>query len=1056
MAATSTIVDNFNGTVFGPAWVDVYGGATLDTATGRGRVPTAHTAGTPDYAGIQTDTTWTLDDIYVRVYPQDTNGATVDCYTTLAFEDATVAGTRITITFDHVAGTLVFSSQVEYFEATATSVPFSATAHTWWRLTVSGGNLLFRTSSDGSAWTTHRTITAPTWVTGGTGSVLLDAYRASGTASDAYFDNVNVAGAARVSVALSLVGTSAWVSGTTAPAPSYPAGVQSGDLVQLIVHSKPSTVTPATPAGWTYVGTGVGGTGTQGSGTGQTRVTVFQRVVTSAVTGTQVVTHTGGNVALAHMRAWRAAAGYLVQYETLLSTWTVATASTAVGGTTTAMELAAGDELAVIVGTRDDESATLTVTSVTAAGATIGPLTRDPASTAVTATGNQMAATAYRASVTAGAAVGNVTVAATSSSSETAVGAVLRVRATAETVATTPTHLYLTSLSSSVNPLVSMSGWTNNAIAGTPNHLGTGPAGQAMSSALTETATTNPYLGLLRQFISLPAATSGFVSGDYQLVVGRMESDAAADMVLQLMVWVMNGATSDIRGVVYAGFGTVELPTAASAASMSGTVGFVEFQAGDRLVVEVGYRATNAAATAYTGTMYFGGAGADLASGGTDMAAPAWINVPTTAGAFAAGLVTATATAPLGGLAGTAAGAPVVVGSGTAALGALTATATGVVVPEVVTATAAAALGALTATATGVKTVTGAAAAGLGVLTATAVGTVQAEIVTGAATAPLGTLTATATGASSTPGVVDASALLGPLTATAVGVKMVYGTASAGDPNPEDFPSDTGFPSDTLFPGDGRGTLGFTATATGTSGESGSAAADLGGLTAQAVGTRHVAGVAAAALGAVTVTATGVRTVFGEAHGGVPVGGLYPSEDLYPSENLYPAAQTWQLAAFTATASGTLLTSGAATASFGFAAAATGVRTVSGVGVADLGGLAAVATGVALPNPGTAVADLGGLAAEASGVRLVVGAADAVLGGLTATAIVPGAAAGTAEALLGGLAAVAVGLVNGQGPLALPLHAGEPTTPPRLRAGEAVVVVPVRAGIPAHVHALVS
>jgi hypothetical protein len=1017
VAATSTIVDNFNGSSFAAPWVDVYGTASLDTASGRGKVPTSHTAGTPNYSGIQSGTSWTLDDVYVRAYPQATNGATVDCYTTLAFEHATVDGTRITLTYDHVAGTLVFSNQVDYFDSGATSVPFNATSHAWWRLTRSGSNLLFRTSPDAVTWTTQRTITAPAWVTGGTGSVLLDAYRASGTSSDAFFDNVNTAGVSRASIGLSLVATSAWVAGTTAPAPSYPAGVAAGDLVQLIVHSKPVTTTPATPTGWSFVGSAAGGTGAQGSGTGQTRITVFQQVATTALSGTQAVSSPSGNVALAHMRAWRAADGYLVQYETLFSTWSVSTASTSIGGTTAdAMPIAAGDELVVVAGTRDDESSTITVTGVTASGSTFGTLTRDPNSTAVSATGNQISATAYRASVMAGSSTGAVTVTATSSSSETATGAVLRVRATAETVPTVAARLYLTSAPASYTPLATLSGWTDNSVAATPNHLGVAPAGAAMSTTVTETSTSGTYGGLVRQFVSLPATKAGFLSGDYALTIGRVESNAAADLVAKLSIWVTAGDTATARGVAFDGVGSVEFPTTASAVAMTGPMGFVAFEAGDRLVVEVGYRATNTVATSYSGTMFFGGTGTDLVAGGTDMSAPAWINVATTEDAFDAGLETGVATAPLGGLAAAAAGVVSAPGAGSAPLGALAAAGTGVVIAEVVPGAGLAPLGALSGSATGVRTVVGAGTAPLGSLTAAAMGTVVAEIVTGIATAPLGDLSATATGIGLTPGVVDGSAPLGALTATAVGLKTVYGVASGGEPDPEDFPSETGFPSEDLYPGEGLGSLGFTAVAVGAPVLAGVAAAPLGGLSSAATGDVTVLGVAVAALGGLAAAVSGLGS--GPGTGAATFG-------------------------FASSAVGVRTTYGAASGELGFVAAASGSVTVLGVGDGPLGSLNAAGTGDAMPSAATGTADLGGLTATAAGVLVVRGTGSAPLGVLSASVTVVDTRSGTATALLG-FEAQAVGSVNGQGPLALPLHAGQPVMPARLRAGQ-----------PSHVHELV-
>lgn len=401
---TSTLVDNFSGATFNAAWSDVYGGASLDTASGRGKVPASHTAGVENFAGIQTGTAWTLDDLFVRVYPQTLSGATADCYTSLAFEHPTIEGTRVVISYHQVEGTLVCSNQVAYDDAGAVSVAFSSSTHAWWRLTKSGANLLFRTSPDGLTWTTQRTITAPTWLASGTGSVLLDASRATGTASDAYFDNVNV-----------------------------------------------------TPP---------------------------------------------------------------------------------------------------------------------------------------------------------------VTVA---------------------------TRFYLNNSDAPYTPSAALPFWDAPAAALTPSRLGRVKAGAAVTTTIAETATTSPYYVLLRQWVSAPATAPGSLAGNYQCVIGQLESNAAADMALTAAVWVTVGDSTTIRGTALSAFSLTEFPTTTTALALSDALaGQVDYQAGDRIVVELGYRAANTVATSYSGTVAFGGTAADLVAADTDMTKAAWFDLPLTAATFDANAETRT------------------------------------------------------------------------------------------------------------------------------------------------------------------------------------------------------------------------------------------------------------------------------------------------------------------------------------------------------------------------------------------------------------------------------
>lgn len=234
---------------------------------------------------------------------------------------------------------------------------------------------------------------------------------------------------------LTHVGSTAWVApaSSTAVAPTYPTGLLAGDAVYAVLHVKPDTAAVATPTSWTLVGSAAGGSGTQGAGTGATRMHLFRRLATAGLSGTQSFTITGGSSPLGFMRAYRATGANLTFDETFAS-WSIATASTTIGGTANAsLALAAKDDLNIVVGTSDDQSTTLTVTGVSATGATLGTLTLDPNATAVNAQGNDISATAYRVPVTAGSSSAAPVVTATSSSAETAMGFVFRVRALVDT-----------------------------------------------------------------------------------------------------------------------------------------------------------------------------------------------------------------------------------------------------------------------------------------------------------------------------------------------------------------------------------------------------------------------------------------------------------------------------------------------------------------------------------------------------------------------------------------------------------------------------------------------
>jgi hypothetical protein len=100
------------------------------------------------------------------------------------------------------------------------------------------------------------------------------------------------------------------------------------------------------------------------------------------------------------------------------------------------------------------------------------------------------------------------------------------------------------------------------------------------------------------------------LSGSVVWVLGVQESATAANDHLHLHIFVTVGDTDTVRGTVLSDFiGAVEFPTTATGqTSNDQSLTTVAVQAGDRVVVEVGYQAQNTSALSRTGTMHYGGA----------------------------------------------------------------------------------------------------------------------------------------------------------------------------------------------------------------------------------------------------------------------------------------------------------------------------------------------------------------------------------------------------------------------------------------------------------------
>lgn len=396
-------------------------------------------------------------------------------------------------------------------------------------------------------------------------------------------------------------------------------------------------------------------------------------------------------------------------------------------------------------------------------------------------------------------------------------------------------------------------------------------AGTNTAASVAKSVVAAAHDVAIGQWVSTPILRAGTFTGECTVVFARLEApNASANLATRVLAKVVSNDGLTLRDHALGGI-TTEWPTVLTAEDAIFTLTAVACQPGDRIVIEVGYRAATAAVTPYTGTIRYGGTdAAALAAGDTGTAATTRSPFIVFDDAAVDALFAPFASATLGALTATAAGT---VGGPSAG----------------VTGAASAALGPLGATALGARTVTGQAAVGLGALTATATGSRE---VTGTATAPLPALHATAAGTRNTPG--SAGAPLGPLTAAAAGTRNVAGTAVAplgpltatavGD----SLPPSTGAGNAQLGPlgatatgtvevvGTATTSSGFTAAATGTRNTHGQASTVLGALIANAAGdgVTITTGTAEAILGALLAAATGTTNTLpptGPIHAGTPI-----------------------------------------------------------------------------------------------------------------------------------------------------------------------------------------
>lgn len=190
------------------------------------------------------------------------------------------------------------------------------------------------------------------------------------------------------------------------------------------------------------------------------------------------------------------------------------------------------------------------------------------------------------------------------------------------------TRKYLTTTAAGYTPTTKRGSWTTSSATLT-GLLATRPAGTSTTSAVAVGSTTANRDILIGRWISDGAVAAGTTSGTVQWVIGILESNAALNAFFHIHIFVTAGDSDTVRGTLLTdSIGATEWGTAyAGLTEGTKSVGSVSVQVGDRLVVEVGYRASSSN-TAYTGTVRYGGTSTtDLTNGSTTTADSPWIEL---------------------------------------------------------------------------------------------------------------------------------------------------------------------------------------------------------------------------------------------------------------------------------------------------------------------------------------------------------------------------------------------------------------------------------------------
>lgn len=216
-------------------------------------------------------------------------------------------------------------------------------------------------------------------------------------------------------------------------------------------------------------------------------------------------------------------------------------------------------------------------------------------------------------------------------------------------------RFYLGNSAAPYSPATFKGAW--DASAGTVDkRLTNKPYGAAATIGIAETNATANWDVMLARFVSDPLGIDyQFTASDtVEWVIGVKESNIAQDGFSHIHIYVTQGDSNNVRGTLLADdIGTTEWTTTATgdgdgAVALAGTVNAI---AGDRIVIEIGYRSVEASATSRTGTINYGNTGTtDLTDGSTSVTTqPGWFQFITATMVFPEVIsATATWTCPTG------------------------------------------------------------------------------------------------------------------------------------------------------------------------------------------------------------------------------------------------------------------------------------------------------------------------------------------------------------------------------------------------------------------------
>lgn len=195
-------------------------------------------------------------------------------------------------------------------------------------------------------------------------------------------------------------------------------------------------------------------------------------------------------------------------------------------------------------------------------------------------------------------------------------------------------RLYVTRGAPTYTPATMRGAWerTNEQIA---RRLQTAPdepnLGAVTSNSSYETTTLATNDQLVIRAITAPLAANYTFGGTLNVMLAVQQTFSNSANCFYIHAYVTTGNSDTVRGTLLANY--VDTPgndwstTAAAKALLAAqTLSAVAAQAGDRIVVEIGFKAKNTFSTQQFGIVYYGGSGSDIAPGGAPTSGVGYID----------------------------------------------------------------------------------------------------------------------------------------------------------------------------------------------------------------------------------------------------------------------------------------------------------------------------------------------------------------------------------------------------------------------------------------------